>query len=406
MKKIYETAFTQYSEIRLIGNGGNSNVYEVSDEEGTLYAAKVLKQPNNSKNDVVKRFKNEMHFSMHNTHKNIIKVLDSGVIKSGETCYPFYIMEKYSTSLRSLINDGINRGNYLKYVNQILDGVEAAHLLGIIHRDIKPENILYDSQTDNLVISDFGIAEFTKEQLFTIVETKDGTRLANFQYASPEQRMRGKVVDKRTDIYSLGLLFIEMATKELAVGTSYKKIESIFSDCSYLDTIFGKMISQDPKDRYASIDEIKKDMIGKSQEYIQLQRLNEERNKVITFKDIDDPLVQKQNRIIAVDWNNNNLTITLEMPVNQKWIVALQSMGSYTSVWGKGPENFNINGNRATIGSSENEAQTIIDYFKQWLPLAHSRYVQIVQEEKNKEEREIIEQQKRKIREAETKGNR
>ena len=402
IKRKFETAYTTYTEEKIIGNGGTSQVFEVLDDDGQVWAAKLLNINNNVKSEVTKRFKNEIHFCLKNKHKNIVRIVDSGILLEGENKYPFYIMHRYESSLRSIIENGINSQKYLKYVNQILDGIEAAHLFGAIHRDIKPENILYDSKNDNLVIADFGIAAFNEEQLFTLVETKNGTRLANFQYASPEQKMRGRIIDKRTDIYSLGIVINEMATKELAFGTAYKEIKSIYKEYEYLDEIIKKMICQNPIERYSSIDEIKMDIIGKYAEYVQLQRLTEEKSKVISFSEIDDPLMIKQNKIISFDWNDNTLILNLEMPVTSKWVLAFQHIGSYTSVSGKGPEMFSFSGNKASINVGERDVQRVIDYFKQWLPLVHMGYVRMISDERKEEEKRIIEEQKKRIQKEET----
>ena len=71
--------------------------------------------------------------------------------------------------------------------------MEAAHLKKVVHRDLKPENFLYSSSQNRIVVADFGIARFQEEELYTAVETKAEDRLANFQYASPEQRKRGRM---------------------------------------------------------------------------------------------------------------------------------------------------------------------------------------------------------------------
>jgi serine/threonine protein kinase len=81
------------------------------------------------------------------------------------------------------------------YFSQLLDGVEAAHLQQVVHRDLKPENVLHDTKSDQLTVADFGIAQFEEEELYTLIETTPNRRLANFQYAAPEQRNRGAAVD-------------------------------------------------------------------------------------------------------------------------------------------------------------------------------------------------------------------
>lgn len=104
---------------------------------------------------------------------------------------PFYVMPLYQHTLRGLMDAGIERNRILPLFSLILDGVEAAHLLRVWHRDLKPENVLCDANSGSAVIADFGIAHFEEDELYTAVETRNGDRLANFQYAAPEQRIRG-----------------------------------------------------------------------------------------------------------------------------------------------------------------------------------------------------------------------
>jgi hypothetical protein len=89
-------------------------------------------------------------------------------------------------------------------------------------------------------------------------------------------------------------------------------------------------------------------------------------------------------KIVGAAWVNNLLTIELNHFSNPTWIWAMRNMGSHTSVMGKGPENFQFNGNKVSIYADENEAQRIIDYFKGWLP-------NIAQVYKSKIERDIRE---------------
>ncbi|MGR3294976.1 MAG: hypothetical protein ACUZ8A_01890, partial [Candidatus Bathyanammoxibius sp.] len=68
------------------------------------------------------------------------------------------------------------------------------------------------------------------------------------------------------------------------------------------------------------------------------------------------------------------LILIFNKPVNDKWVWALQNMGGHTFLSGKGPEAFSISGDKATIHAEESEIQTIIDYFKNWVPVANRRY--------------------------------
>jgi serine/threonine protein kinase len=200
-KTTFATAFNTYTVEELLGDGGSGAVYHVKDGDGNSRALKVLKPNLGSKK--LRRFKNEIAFCLATEHRNIIHVLDYGRDISADRSSSFYVMPLYSGTLRSLILEGISPEGVLALFTQVLDGIEAAHLLGAVHRDLKPENILYEPDTNTLVIADFGIAKFKEEDLYTAVETKDRDRLANFAYSSPEQRSRGRLVDHRADIYAL-----------------------------------------------------------------------------------------------------------------------------------------------------------------------------------------------------------
>ena len=113
----------------------------------------------------VSRFKNELTFGERNQHKNVITVRDHGVDTTGPEPTPFYVMPFFEESLRALMDSGIKHEQVLPLFAQCLDGVEAAHLQGVVHRDLKPENILYDVGTNNVVVADFGVAEFAQEEL-------------------------------------------------------------------------------------------------------------------------------------------------------------------------------------------------------------------------------------------------
>jgi serine/threonine protein kinase len=182
----YITAFNEYRLLEPIGQGGAGTVYKASDAEGGLFALKVI-DPNRTSIQKLKRFQNEISFCQKNTHKNIITVLDSGRSSGKE---PFYVMPLFEATLEKAIRTGISTLDILRVFGEILDGVEAAHLKRVTHRDLKPQNILCNKTLTKIVVADFGIAGFEEEDLYTAVITKDDERLANFQYAAPEQRER------------------------------------------------------------------------------------------------------------------------------------------------------------------------------------------------------------------------
>ena len=383
----FETAFETYTATQVIGEGGAARVYSATDSDGELYAIKLLdaKRTTTAKR---KRFKNEIDFCSRNENLNIVSVVDRGTCSVGEQTSVFYVMPLYSGSFRRLLNQGIPPNIALVYISQILDGVEAAHLKGVVHRDLKPENILYDDRNEQLVIADFGIAMFQEDELFTAVETKDSDRLANFRYAAPEQRVPGGSVDHRADIFALGLILNEMFTGEVVSGTGYATIASLEPEYAYLDEIVENMIRQDPQARFSSIRELRQRLSVLQKSSLSQQKISKLSGEVVPESELDDPLITDPLKLMSFDWNDGVLELTLSCPVNDKWVSALLNMGSYSSLWGKGPENFRFLGDRAIIDARESEVQDVIDYFKDWLPRANAVYEREIVWEKEKVQKE------------------
>jgi serine/threonine protein kinase len=395
-KKVFPTIFNTYKEISVIGEGGSGIVYQAVDEDNARYAIKMLKDTANKEKKA--RFKNELHFQLKIGHPNIIPVTDYGLFQEGELQLPFYVMPYYDKSLRALIQDGIKANDAEKYISDILDGVEAAHKLRIIHRDLKPENILYDKQTNRLLIADFGIARFEEENLYTAVQTKDTTRLANFRYSAPEQRDPRKhgLIDEKSDIYAIGLIMNELFTGDVPQGVDYNTISQCNSDYGFLDEIIQKMIMQDPTRRYKNIEAVKVDLIGNKLRFIEQQQLVKLKSKIIRLSEIDDDLINDPPRIIAANWQNGLLKMRLSQKVNANWIESLNNMGSYSFPMNLPPSVFNFDGDTVSVRVQEYDAQQAIDYFKKWLPTTNQIYKRRIESER---EAEISRQ--RKVKEAE-----
>jgi len=393
------TTFSNYTLEQCIGQGGSGIVYSAREENGAEFAIKVLDSAKTNK-DKLKRFENEYRFCSRNKHPNIITVLDHGLT---EDQAPFFVMPRYTRSIRQLIGTLTPRAALTAF-EKILDGVDAAHKQGATHRDLKPENILVNDPPE-LVIADFGIAEFEEEELYTAVETKDGTRLANFQYAAPEQRTRGAKIDKRADIYAVGLILNELFTAQLAHGTNYKTIASVTRDYPYLDSLVERMLQQNPASRYNDIDEIKRELIARGEDHVSMQRLSTLKATVIPTSETDDPLVVDPMRIVDVNWDKGILSIVLNHQPNPNWQWSLRNMGGYTSVAGKGPESFQFAENKAQISTSSELAQTVIDYFKQWLPVANRVYVNKLEKDREAAERKQREELHKQIRQEEERAD-
>jgi serine/threonine protein kinase len=365
----FETTFGVYSVDEVLGEGGAGRVYGGVGPDGTAIALKVLAEERASA-DKRRRFKNEISFLTRNKHRNIVTVIDHGVARGGDLNGPFYIMRRYHCNLRQLMEKPIPPDGVLPLFSQVLDGVEAAHLQNVVHRDLKPENILYDQDSKTLAIADFGVARFTEELLATLVKTSLAQRLANFQYAAPEQRTPGQPVGAPADMYALGLLLNEMITGAVPHGTDYRSISSVSKELSFLDDIVAKMLRQVPQERPASIAELKGLIQRYQSEAVSVQRLSQFNAEVISAQEIDDPLANEPPRLVGFDWDGRELTLTLDREVSEYWVSALGQMDSTSSVMGKGPEAFSFRGNQAFVDAEEHEVQSTINFFKGWLPTA------------------------------------
>jgi serine/threonine protein kinase len=385
-KLIFHTASGSYNHLDIIGEGGSGRVFKVEDENEDIFAIKCI-HPENLTQKRRKRFRNELSFCHGNDHKNIVKVLDWGSVEiKGKQC-PFYVMPYYPATLRTLMKEGIESNQILVYFSQILDGVEAAHLQSIWHRDLKPENILYDPSSNLLVLADFGIARFSEELLHTSIETQDTERLANFQYSAPEQRVRGQAVDYRADIYALGLILNEMFTGALLQGTGYIKITDVASNYPYLDDLIEEMVRQSPEDRPSSIEKIKNELIGRKNDFVSKQKLNNLKKRVIPTSEIVDPLIDDPIRLIGVDYRDGNLIFILSRPHNGKWIQAFQNIDYRYALLGSEPRSFQFfDDNKAKIKIEEHYAQKLIDNFKRYIESANESYKTIVNRQKKEQE--------------------
>jgi serine/threonine protein kinase len=389
---VLATTFGRYTLGNVVGEGGAGRVFEAIDETGQKFAAKLL-DPAKALGEKRKRFKNEILFGIKNDHKNIIRIVDHGLYTDERGEAPFHVMPLYSGTLRKLIKAGIDWRKVLLHFAQLLDGVEAAHLQGVVHRDLKPENVLIDPSSGVLVVADFGIAQFNQEELYTLIETRATDRLANFLYAAPEQRERDQAVDHRADIYALGLMLNEMFTGETPLGSGHKKIEKVAPEYSYLDDLVEQMRRQSPSERPASIAQIKQQLIARKNDFVSQQRISSLRKTVVPEGELDDPLIIDPIRLVGVDYEKSGrLILQLSQPANDTWVRALRNFGSHTAVLGKGPDTFLVQGNTASVSAAEHQAQDIINYFKEWLPRVNQKYKELVIYDKS--QREALARQK------------
>ena len=382
---LFETLSDAYSVAGIIGEGGSGRVFAVKDSTGAPWALKCL-FPHLSSTQKRKRFKNEIDFCSKQKHPNLIQVIDSGLAVWGNAKTPFYVMPLLPATLRTLCNQKIPPARVLPLFSQVLNGVEAAHLLGVTHRDLKPENILYDSDHDRLVIADFGIAHFEEDLIATAVATKAGEKLANLRYSAPEQRAKGETVDERADVYALGLILNEMFTSAVPQGAGYKIIGAVAPDYLYLDALVERMIQQAPDARPANLEEVKKELIGRKNSFVALQQLNAKQREVVPASAPDRVA---HVRLVSADWKSGLLILELDRTPEPGWVQRFrQPRVGYTSVMYAGPEAFHFRDKTASVQADEHVAQQIIIHFKQYLEMATSGYQADLEAEATEKERE------------------
>ena len=196
----------RYQVIEELGKGGMGKVYKVFDNEiNEKVAFKLLKPDIAADRETIERFRNELKFARKIRHKNVCQMFD---LAKDEGSYYITMEYVHGEDLKRLIRKmgQLSAGQALLIARQVAEGLAEAHHLGVVHRDLKPQNIMIDEE-GNSRIMDFGIARSIKAKGITDAGVMIGTP----EYMSPEQAEAGEV-DKRSDIYSLGVILYEMVT--------------------------------------------------------------------------------------------------------------------------------------------------------------------------------------------------
>lgn len=206
----------------------------------------------------VQRFLTEAKSIAALNHPGIVQIYDYGQTKDG----PYLIMEYVDGgSLADHCAAGrLPKAEALSLASQLCAALVAAHAASIIHRDIKPANVLL-THDGVPKLTDFGLA---KPIAADTSMTAAGSVLGTPKYMSPEQ-VRGRVVDHRSDLFSLGIVLYEMLTGSVpfsgsSLGDVFDRIlnqevpplsEQGIDDASSIDTLLDKCLAKDPDDRYA-----------------------------------------------------------------------------------------------------------------------------------------------------------
>lgn len=259
---------SRYEIIKEIGVGGMAKVYKAKDRLlGRFVAIKVLKDQYAEDDEFLKKFNNEAQSAARLSHINIVNVYDIGKDMLNGKLIQYIVMEYVEgETLKDLIDREKILSNYdiIDYSTQIAQALKSAHASGIIHRDIKPQNILID-KFGLAKVTDFGIARVSSNATITYTSSILGT----VHYISPEQA-KGKIVDQKSDLYSLGAVMYEMATGRVpfdadnSVGIAVMHIQDnpippreLNPDLSlHLNYIIMKLLKKDPTERFQNASEL------------------------------------------------------------------------------------------------------------------------------------------------------
>jgi serine/threonine protein kinase len=256
-----------------IGSGGMGAVYRASQPAmNRLVAVKILHPKLTNRKDLASRFRREARAMSHLQHPNTVRVFLFGDLEDGS----LYIVMEYLEG-RNLNQSVRKEGPFpvdraIPILIQCCGALQEAHSQGIVHRDLKPENIFLSTNgglKDYPKVLDFGLAKVTERELRpgSIMLTQEGMVFGTPEFMSPEQA-QGKVLDARSDIYSLATILYEVLTGKLPFDAKtpmeYIQLHVTKPPISLDDRVpgkrfpagladvIGKALTKKPDDRYAS----------------------------------------------------------------------------------------------------------------------------------------------------------
>jgi predicted Ser/Thr protein kinase len=250
----------KYRVDRQLGEGGMGTVYLAHDEGIDRHVAIKLLRADND--DMRRRFRAEAKAVGKLKHPNIVTVYDYSDFE-GSPCIVMEYVEGDTVATLIRRSDSLSIPQRLYIVEQVCRGLAYAHRAGIVHRDIKPSNLMVDRE-GAIKIVDFGIARTTERGL-----TRTGGLVGTPSYMSPEQ-IRGEPVDRRCDIFAIGIVLYELLTGQLAFpgDSDYSVVNRIVSGepepfhhsnarlTDHIKPVLDKALAKDPDNRFQDADQL------------------------------------------------------------------------------------------------------------------------------------------------------
>ena len=263
-----------YRILRSLGEGGMGKVYLAANQKDGLRVAIKVLPPSKAADggQALARFRREMELSRRVTHPNLARTIDVGHAGGAH----FMVLEYVpGESLYQLVKHP--RGGPLRvpdaarYFLKVLDGLEAAHNVGLIHRDIKPSNLMVTPEGDARVL-DLGLARGIEDDERPL--TRPNVIIGTLDYASPEQLGNASRADRRSDLYSLGCtIYFAMAGQPPFEGGGVvnKIFKQRMDDPEPLErvargvpaafaAIVRKLMAKDPAERYQDCASLRADL--------------------------------------------------------------------------------------------------------------------------------------------------
>jgi len=252
-----------YKILKTLGQGGMATVYLAIQESFDRKVAIKVMSPQLAQDPAFgDRFQREARIVSQMNHPNIVTVYDVGVVDNHHYLAMQYVDGK---ELRYRFGD-MDLATKVQVVRDVASALHYAGNKGYVHRDVKPENVMMSDEDGRAILMDFGIAKASDGNHSM---TKTGTAIGTPYYMSPEQA-QGKPVDKRSDIYSLGVMFFQLLTgyvpydaeSGVAIGIKHitEPVPLLPKHLRVFQPILEKIMAKDPDRRYQTGAEVIKDL--------------------------------------------------------------------------------------------------------------------------------------------------
>ncbi len=252
-----------YRLLDKIGEGGMASIYLAETEgDNSKVVLKVLSFKDNEDTSLLRRFMREYKLIAQVHHENIVQIFERAFASD----FAYIAMEYFQFGdLAKRLTKGIDSDTAISYLKQIASGLGAAHEKGIVHRDLKPANVLFRTE-DTLAITDFGIAKTSGQKMELSKQlTMEGEIMGTIYFLSPEQ-IEGAEADKRSDIYSLGVIMYKILTgKHPYSGATYEEvfnghlnepIPQLPAKYKKLQPLLDGLLAKDPDERFQSTEDL------------------------------------------------------------------------------------------------------------------------------------------------------